>query len=570
MNRPSSFSVGLALLVYLAGAWLERQILGDMLAGVPVISSVFMAAALWWWLSDEATPWRTEPSSDADAANEVDSLREQIKHCSRELRVALQSSPDLVYRVSREGVFLEYFKPEHETALEPLASFDVVDRHVTEVFDEALGARVMDAIGTALEEDERTTVSFALHRDGRQRAFDARIVPLPSGDVFIMARDQTTTRAAQQEARGARNMLRDVSSMMPAVAYRYRLTRDGKQAFDFVSDSIIDVFGISAEDAISDFSMVWDLIHPDDVDGVYRSIEESARELRPWQFVYRILVDGDTRWIRGRSNPYPPAPDGSITWDGVLIDVTAEKNWERQLRDLETELAHAIRLSTIGEMMAVLAHEVNQPLGSMSYLAETLRRSLDSEKPDVDAMSESVNQLESQILHAADIIRRVRSYSARQTHYPDQLDPNALVEQTLELLEPESRRRNMTVRTKLAANLPGIIADRVMVQQILVNLVRNAFEALGRLDDHDVRPVTITTSADDDAVMIDVRDEGPGIDPDDRERFFEPFVTTKDAGIGLGLSISRRLAHRMDGSLDLLNDDRPGATFRVRLPRADV
>ncbi|MCA9296198.1 MAG: PAS domain-containing protein, partial [Phycisphaerales bacterium] len=515
---------------------------------------------------------RTPESSNGDTtvkAREADEhiivLERMLADCKKELRIALRESPDLVFRMSSDAVYVDFYGHDSDGAIAPPSEF--LGRHVAEVLPADVATKIESGIQAALSTRHHQTTEFTLRKSGIDCVYRARIIPLPSGEVLIFSHDETLAHDARLAAAHARDLLREVSRSMPGMAYRYRRTTEGVQSFDFVSDGSIELFGLMPEDIYADFQLLWNRILPEDIEPLVATIDVSANTLKPWQADYRINKDGEVRWIRGRSIPRIPFDDGTIVWDGILMDVTAEKNWERQLRELELELAHATRLSTVGEMMAVLAHEVNQPLGAISYLTETFRQLVAADPMDAEALGEAVDQLDALTERAAAIVRRVRSFTGHQTLYPDLLDVNPIVTQTILLLEPEARRREITLRHEFDENLPKILADRVMLQQVLVNLVRNAFEAIGRGSGVDEQSVIITTATIDDVVEITVEDTGPGVTPARVAEIFEPFITSKEHGMGLGLSISQRLVAGMGGTLRLAPSAR-GAVFRVTLPVA--
>jgi signal transduction histidine kinase len=503
-------------------------------------------------------------------ASEVDEhiivLERKLADCRKELRIALRESPDLVFRMSSNAIYIDFYGHDADGTFAPSREF--LGRHVAEVLPEEVAKKVESGIRTALETRHHQTAEFSLRRGSVEKVYRARIIPLPSGEAMIFAHDETLAHDAQVAAAHARDLLREVSRSMPGMAYRYRRTPDGVQSFDFVSEGSTELFGLTPDDLYADFQILWSKILPEDVGQLVESIDRSAQTLEPWQAEYRFLKGDDVRWIRGRSIPRMPFDDGTIVWDGILMDVTAEKNWERQLRELEIELAHATRLSTVGEMMAVLAHEVNQPLGAISYLTETFRQLIAAKPIDAVAIAEAIDQLDALTERAAAIVRRVRSFTGKQTLYPDLFDVNPIVHQTILLLEPEARRRKISLRQNLAEVLPKIVADRLMLQQVLVNLVRNAFEAIGRGSGLTDQSVIITTARMDDVVAITVKDTGPGVGVDRVAEIFEPFVTSKEHGMGLGLSISQRLVAGMGGTLRL-DPSKRGAVFRVTLPIAE-
>lgn len=239
---------------------------------------------------------------------------------------------------------------------------------------------------------------------------------------------------------------------------------------------------------------------------------------------------------------------------------------EEQLRLAHEELAHISRLSTMGEMASSLAHELNQPLAAIVNLACVLELMANEEPVDANEFREHVGTIREQSLRAAEIVTSVRNMAKRVTVKRHAVSLNDLVGKSLIMLEPEFRHLGVVVRKKLSDEIPGITADETQIQQIIVNLIRNAVDAMREVDRSN-RVLTITTDArDSQYVMLRVADSGPGIPQDRAQSVFEPFQTTKSHGMGMGLAICKSIAECHSGRLDLESHEGAGAVFRLSLP----
>lgn len=250
-----------------------------------------------------------------------------------------------------------------------------------------------------------------------------------------------------------------------------------------------------------------------------------------------------------------------------VIDIRDRVRAERTLRTLQADFAHAARVTTLGELTASIAHEVNQPLAAIAANAGAGLRWLDRPTPDVAEASELLSRIVTDSRRAADIIQRIRSMAERREPVPTALSINALVEETLLFLRLDLQYHDVTAAVELAPELPAVHADRVQIQQVLVNLAVNAAQAMrdtggGRLD--------IATEALPDGIRIVVEDEGPGLEQEQLARLFEGFFTTKATGMGMGLPICRSILQAHGGDIAASNrSDRSGARFVLTLPAED-
>ena len=237
--------------------------------------------------------------------------------------------------------------------------------------------------------------------------------------------------------------------------------------------------------------------------------------------------------------------------------------------DWMAELAHANRVNTLGELTTSIAHEVSQPLGAMVASAGACVRWLAAEPPAMAEAHSALDNIVADGKRAREIIARIRALAKRQAPRMDLLDLNRKILEMLALTEQELRSHDIVLETRLDGTLPGVMGDRVQLQQVLLNLILNAIEAMSGVHDRP-RELTIVSRADgSNAVVVEVRDSGIGLDPDRAERVFEAFYTTKTEGIGIGLSISRSIVEAHGGRLVAAPNEPYGAVFRFSLPAAE-
>jgi signal transduction histidine kinase len=282
---------------------------------------------------------------------------------------------------------------------------------------------------------------------------------------------------------------------------------------------------------------------------------------------YRLKrADGEYRWVIESGIPRYTGGGEFAGYIGSNIDVTELKHAEtesQRLRQLEADLAHFNRVSMMGELAASLAHEIKQPIAAALTDAKSCVRWLRRDSPDVAEGCEAALRMVKDATHAAEVIDRVRSLYRRDTADRKQLDVNEIIREMIILLHDKADLNSISIRTELAEALPLITADRVQLQQVLMNLMLNGIEAI-----NDIRgELTVTSKATEDGqLLIAVSDSGVGLPGGEGDRIFEAFYTTKAQGTGMGLSISRKIIESHGGRLwACANADR-GATFQFTLP----
>jgi C4-dicarboxylate-specific signal transduction histidine kinase len=279
-----------------------------------------------------------------------------------------------------------------------------------------------------------------------------------------------------------------------------------------------------------------------------------------------LLPDGTVRHVHVLAEASYDA-DGRCEYLGAVTDVTARVEAEQQLHASHVQLAHAARVSMLGELAASVAHEVNQPLTAIVANAQAGRRWLGRAEPDIGEALAALDGIVQASERAGQVIRRIRALARRTEPEHVALDLNALVQDTVELLQRELDRRPLALRVELAPGLPPVLGDRIELQQVLINLVMNALQAMDGLPDNhlEMRRLELRTRLDDGMALVSVRDSGPGIADAAGARLFEPFFSTKADGMGLGLPICRSIIARHGGRIAARSTP-PGSTFSFELP----
>jgi PAS domain S-box-containing protein len=286
----------------------------------------------------------------------------------------------------------------------------------------------------------------------------------------------------------------------------------------------------------------------------------------------------DRHWHRRKEGSlFPVEVQTSVIWHGgrrfllkVARDISDRLRAEEQrdrLRQLEADLAHINRVSMMGELAASIAHEVNQPLSGVVSNGSACLRWLAGDVPNLEEAREAARRIVRDGKRAAEVIARVRALAKRAATPGEKLDLNETIREVLALVGDEAKRKSVMIRTQFADDLSPISGDRVQLQQVMLNLVMNAIEAMSCVDERARELVITTRNIEADQVQVTVKDSGPGIDPNTIDKIFDPFYTTKPGGMGMGLSISRSILQAHGGRLWAVAKDGPGTIFHFSLPK---
>jgi len=318
-----------------------------------------------------------------------------------------------------------------------------------------------------------------------------------------------------------------------------------------------------------DFDRFRSRLHPDDRESVLKAVDSSLGAGAEYQSEYRVVLpDGQVRWIAGRGHVEFDSDGQPVRMRGASVDITQRKLAELEAARHRNEMAHLSRVTTAGELSGSLAHELNRPLGAILSNAQAAQRMLANGGVDVAEFREILNDIVSEDKRAAEVIHRLRLWLQKGEVQQHSLRINKVVRDVLKLIRTDLISQNVSVDTELARDLPTVTGDPVQLQQVLVNLVVNACDAMADCDtpEHQLR---IRTGIENGggAVIVSVTDRGGGIQVKEVEQIFEPFFTTKAKGMGLGLSVCRTIIAAHRGKLWATNNAERGATFHFTLPK---
>lgn len=369
----------------------------------------------------------------------------------------------------------------------------------------------------------------------------------------IAEREQAEESLRRSEGR-YRHLVENITEVI------FALDRSGR--FTYISPTIERLSGYTPGELIGRSCL--DVLHPDDVPELVANYWRTLAGA-PIPSEYRIVPkDGGVRWVRSHSQAIT-ANGRVIGSQGVLTDITEERLAEMHANRRRDELAHAQRLTTAGEMTAEIAHQINQPLAAIVNFASGLAARLRGGDLDSEKMSEVATRISSEAHRAGAVIRQLRAFLRKGESLPQDCNVNQLVEHVFRLIEEDFRRELVEVHLKLAAELPSLRLDAILIEQVVLNLLRNALEAMAdpAFGPHRLEVETRVVGPD---VCVTVADSGAGLPPDSEDQVFEPFFTTKPEGLGLGLSISRSIIEATGGRLWVTRNPDRGTTVGFSLP----
>jgi len=362
-----------------------------------------------------------------------------------------------------------------------------------------------------------------------------------------------------ESLQSSEDRLRRVINTIPA--HVWSSLPDG--SVDFINQRLLESTGLSIEALLG--SGWQSIVHPDDRARYIDQWRSAMAAGEPVEIEARVwTAQRDYRWLLVRNVPLRDGHGAIVKWYGTGIDIEDRKRAEDALRKTQADLAHANRVTTMGELCASLAHEINQPISGAITNASTCLRRLDREPPDLEGARAGASLIIRDANRAAEIINRVRMFFRKGVVTKERLDVNEVIQEMEILLHNEATQHSVSVQTKLAADLPLIVADRIQLQQVLMNLMINGIDAMKAVDGP--RQLTLgTQNESNEQLLVSVQDTGVGLPPDQAGQIFNAFFTTKEHGTGMGLRISRTIIEAHGGRLGATDNYPRGASFHFTL-----
>jgi signal transduction histidine kinase len=324
-------------------------------------------------------------------------------------------------------------------------------------------------------------------------------------------------------------------------------------------------FGRGPDNAFSYGDLV-QAIHPDDRRRQEVAFTEAREARSDLSIEFRTAgPDGDVRWIEMRGRVVCDVNDAPSRMTGVSLDISERKQSKDRIERLQSELAHVGRLSELGHMSSAFAHELVQPLSAANNYLNAARHLLHASGPYPEGVLDAIDKADAQFVRAKQIIQRIRGFVGKGQSARAAEDLKSLIEEASQIALIDPKHRNVELQLAIDDDLPPVVVDKVQIQQVLLNLLRNAFEAI---EEASLQQVTVSAMRTRPGNMVEVRvrDSGPGLSPSVAARLFEPFFTTKTSGMGVGLSICRQILEDHGGKLWADTSHEPGAVFSFTVP----
>ena len=386
-----------------------------------------------------------------------------------------------------------------------------------------------------------------------------------SGSVeFVGAvRDVTTSKQFEGKLRQSEAYLHEAQRLGHIGSWAHDVSSGVLHA----SPELLRIFGRDPDKEKPTRELLRGSVHPDDRRFIRQLACEARRKKADFEFDHRIVLpDGSIRHVHSVAHPVLDESGSLAEYIGTIMDVTERKQAEEALRQAQAEVAHATRVTTLGELTATIAHEVNQPLAGVVSSGNACLRWLAGQPPNIENARQSVDRIIRDANRASEVVGRVRSLAKKTAPEKMWLNINETVLETLGLTRMEAAQNRASLMTQFSDDLPLVWADRIQVQQVILNLIINAIEAVSAAGNAQ-RDVFVTTAKDEsNGVLLTIRDTGTGVDPAKFEHIFGAFYTTKREGMGMGLAVSRSIIEAHGGRLWATPNEPRGAVFQFKLP----
>ena len=493
----------------------------------------------------------------------LETALEQIKKSQEQLQLVIDTIPSMVWSALPDGSvdflsqsWMEY----HGSTLEDLGRGGWPNLIHPEDF-----VMAADELRAAFATGKPYAHEFRARRaDGEYRWILSRAVPLHDerGQIvrwYGVSIDIHDRKQAEEELRKSEEQWRDVFENNPTMYFMvdaagtvlsvnpFGAEQLGYQVAELVDQPVLSVF------------------HQSDREAVQRNMASCLEQLgraRSWE-ARKVRKDGKVRWVRETAKAVPRG--NAIIVLVACEDITDQKRAEEALRQSQADLAHVSRVTTLGELTASLAHEVNQPITAAITNANACLRWLAGDAPNLEEAREAATRIVQDGKRAAGVISRIRLLFKKGAPERERVDVNEVIREMIVLLRNETTRYSISVRTALARDLPQVMGDRVQLQQVVMNLVMNGIDAMKDVDG--TRDLAIESRrGEDEQLIVSVSDTGVGLPPHQADQIFDAFFTTKLHGTGMGLSISRSIVESHGGRLWAAGNSRRGASFCFTLP----
>ncbi len=536
------------------------------------------ADGVYRWMSSRAEAMRDQAGCIVQwygLCHDIDDqmqVEEALRRSKQELEETMDAVPIRIWSATSTGGPV-YFNKRYRDHLRSVVARpeDLEEPRIDKLLQELVhpedAPEVMRALQNTTETGGAGVMRFRWReKDGVYRWAECRVEPRrdQSGAIvqwYGVSLDIDDEVRAQETLRERERELSLLVDMVPG--HLYRVTPEGETAF--LNKHVVDYLGVDTSDKMRLEEAMATIFHPDDTAEVNDVFGRCLATGECFSMKYRLRRhDGVYRWMIGRAEPLRDEDGRIIQWFGLCHDIDDQVRAEEAARRASDKLARATQAASLAELSASIAHEVNQPLAAIVANSHACHRWLSAEPPNLERAKITAERITRDANAVADVVSRIRALFRRTPHARSPEDVNRLIGEVCRLVADDIAVRGIRIKTALEPDLPPVALDRIQVQQVFVNLIRNGIEAMDAVADG-ARALQILSRRDGpDAIRVEVRDAGTGFK--DPERVFEPFFTTKQDGMGMGLPICRSIIESHGGRLWTANNEPCGATVAFTLP----
>jgi PAS domain S-box-containing protein len=475
-------------------------------------------------------------------------------------RGLLKVIPDLIFVLSRDGDYLDYHAKNPDDLFAPPESF--MGKNMRDIMPPDLDARFRQSFDEALTTGEPVLMEYTLPLGGGEKHFEARIVQRDDGDFVSIVRDITDRKRVAEQLRKSEEFNRRMIENSPECIKI--LEPDG--ILTYMSPAGMRM--LELDDFVIKGKNILDYVGARDrEEGVEALARARAGGIGTFHGVV-LTSSGGEKWVDAVISPMLDANGKVDSLMAVSRDVTERQAAEAVLRETQAQLARVNRAMTLGALTSTIAHELNQPLAAILINSGACRHLLSAAPIDLERLHECILDLERDAVRASDSISRVRRLVTKAPAQRSRLDLNEVIGDVVAIVRDDVTSTGVMLTTELDSELPSVEGDRVQLQQVLLNLIRNGVEAMRDTGASSKRLVIRSRRATPSAIEVDVSDSGLGLEPGAEDRIFDAFYTTKRDGTGLGLAMSRSIVEAHGGRLSAATNADGGATFRFALASA--
>jgi PAS domain S-box-containing protein len=492
----------------------------------------------------------------------------ELKSSEARKAAILDSALDSIVTIDRQGLITEFnpaaehtFGYRREQVVGKRLADVIIPPSLRETHGRGFARHLATGEARVLGKRLETT---AVRADGSEFPIELAITRIPSNGPPAFTgflRDITKRKRAEQELRRSEAFLAEGQRLSSTGSFSWHVDADLMKW----SEELYRIYEIP-QGASATLELIGARVHPEDIPALNDLMDRARSTGGNFQFDHRLqMPDRSVKYLHMVAHATRDQ-DGRLEYIGAIQDVTQRRLADEALGEARSELAHVARITTLGALTASIAHEVNQPLSGIITNASTGLRMLAADPPNIEGALETVRRTLRDGNRAADVIARLRAFFGKKNFTSELVDLNEAAQEVIALSLSELQRGRVILQSEFAEGLPPVTGDRVQLQQVILNLFLNASDAMTGVDDRP-RQLVIRTELDEaDQVRLSVQDTGIGFDQNNAERLFDAFYTTKSAGMGIGLSVSRSIIEGHHGRLWASSNDGPGATFAFSIP----